>query len=385
MAGSAFDSEDRVGIARFVAPMLIRGTESRSFQEMSEETDSMGMALNVEAGRLTGQVGLRCLKEDLPRGMELLAECLRRPSFPQEEVEKLRMQIIAGLREQETSARAVAERRFLEVIYPEGHPYRLWPSGTQESVSAITREDLISFYHRYYRPDTLTVAIVGDISPEDALEQVRKALGDWQAEGERPRLEVPPVDLPEPSRHEQAVAGKFQSELVMGLPAISRRDPDYYALRLGNLILGELGLAGRLGAEIREKQGLAYHVSSDLQASVGPSPWAIRGGVNPANVDKAVESALAEIERWKNELVTEEELAEGKSFLTGSLPIAMETVDGVARTLLDIEFYQLGLDYLERYPELINSVTAESIQAAVRKWIKPEHIVTVVAGPERQA
>ncbi len=385
LAGSVFDPAEKAGIARFVAPMLIRGTELRSFQQLSEETDSMGMALNVEAGRLTGQVGLRSLKEDLPRGMEILAEVLRRPSFPGDEVEKLRMQIISGLREQETSARSVAEKNFLEVLYPQGHPYHQWPSGTQQTVGSITRDDLASFYRRYYRPDTLVVAVVGDITPGDAVEQVRRTFGDWHAEGERPRLDVPPVEPPKRSLEQKVVQGKFQSELVMGLPAISRDDPDYYALRLGNLILGELGLAGRLGANIREKQGLAYHVSSDLQASVGPSPWAVRAGVNPSNVDTAVESAFAEIQRWRDSLVTDQELEEGKSFLTGSLPIALETVDGVARSLLDIEFYKLGLDFFERYPSLINTVTPESIQAAVRKRILPEHIVAVVAGPDRQA
>jgi zinc protease len=384
LGGSIFDTPEKAGLARFVAPMLIRGTELRDFQKLSEETDGLGMSLNVDSGRITAQVGLRCLREDLPRGMELLAEVLRRPSFPENEIEKLRMQIISGLREQDTSARAVAERSFMEKLYPEGHPYHRWPTGTQETVNGITRDDLIVFYRRYYRPDTLTVAVVGDIAPQVAVEQVRRVLGDWQVEGESPHVDIPAVDLPGRQIHEETVPGKFQSELVMGLPALSRNDPDYYPLRLGNLILGELGLAGRLGANIREKQGLAYHVSSDVQASVGPSPWAIRGGVNPVNVDKAIESAFAEIERWRDELVTDEELKEGKSFLVGSLPIAMETVDGVARTLLDIEFYKLGLDFLERYPSLINSVTAEGIQAAVRRWIRPEHMVTVIAGPPRQ-
>lgn len=383
LAGSVFDSEEKAGIARFVAPMLIRGTELRSFQQLSEETDSMGMALSVDSGRLTAQAGLRCLKEDLSRGMELLAEVLRQATFPGDEIEKLRMQISAGLKEQDTSARTVAERRFLEMLYPEGHPYRLWPSGTQQTVGSISRDDLVAFYRRYYRPDTVVVAIAGDVAPDEAVEQVRRVLGDWTAEGEKPRLNIPEVKPPARSVQEEAVPGKFQSEMVMGLPALPRKDPDYYALRLGNLILGELGLSGRLGANIREKQGLAYHVSSDVQASVGPSPWAVRAGVNPSNIDKAIESAFVEIERWRETRVTDEELEEGKSFLTGSLPIALETVDGVVRTLLDIEFYDLGLDFLERYPGLVNAVTSESIQAAVRKWILPEHIVTVVAGPPR--
>lgn len=383
LAGSVFEVPERAGLARFAAPMLIRGTEVHSFQQLSEETDGLGMSLSVDAGRLAAQGGVRCLKEDLPRAMEILAEVLRQPTFPEEEMEKLRAQFITGLRQQDTNPRAVAERRFLEEIYPEGHPYHVWPLGSEETVARIGRDDLESFYRRHYRPDTLVVAVVGDVAPSEAVEQIRRVLGDWKADGEPPKLEITPVELPARKTVEAFVPGKFQSEIVMGLPVLSRKDPDYYAMRLGNLILGELGLSGRLGANIRDQQGLAYHVSSDLQASIGPSPWAIRAGVNPANVDRAIESALREIERWREELVTEEEIKDGKSFLTGSLPIGLETDDGVARVLLDIEFYQLGLDYLQRYPTLIQSVTREAIGEAVRRWIHPDHLVTVVAGPER--
>jgi zinc protease len=384
MAGSIFDSEEKSGTARFAAPMLMRGTGNHTFQELSEETDGLGMALTVDAGRLTAQIGVRCLKEDFGRGMELMAEVLRGPVFPPEEIEKLRGQIISGLREQESSARAVAERRFLKELYPPGHAYHLWPLGTQETVSAITREDLEGFYRQHYRPDTLVVAVVGDSPVEHAVEEVRRVLGDWQPSGAPPEFRVDPVDLPARASHDEVVPGKFQSEIVMGLPAISRKDPEYYAMRLGNLILGELGLSGRLGASIRERQGLAYHVSSDAQAGVGPSPWAVRAGVNPANVDRAIEAALQEVGRWREELVSAEELEDAKSFLVGSLPIALETNDGVARTILDIEFYELGLDYLQRYPGIIQSISAEEIRDAVRRWIHPEHMVTIVAGPPRQ-
>ncbi|HEX2922794.1 MAG TPA: pitrilysin family protein, partial [Chloroflexota bacterium] len=382
-AGSLFDTKETEGIARFVAPMLIRGSTEHSFQELSEETDGLGMGLSSDAGRLTAQVSLRCLSEDFSRATEFLAEVLRRPTFPQEEIDKLRSQIISALREQDMSPRAVAERRFLEELYPVGHPYRLWPSGNQESITHISRDDIVQFYRRHYRPDSLTIAIVGDVTPDAAIEQIKRVLGDWKAEGQPPAVEIPSVDLPARMVTELAVPGKFQSEMVMGLPAIPRKHPDYYALRLGNLILGELGLSGRLGANIRDQKGLAYHVSSDLQASLGPSPWAIRAGINPANVDRAIEAAEHEIGRWKSELVGEAEIEDGKRFLIGSLPIALETSDGIARTLLDIEFYDLGLDYLQRYPNLIGSVTREAIRDAVQRWIHPEHMAIVVAGPKR--
>lgn len=383
IAGSAYETDPLAGLASITGSLLIRGTESRSFEQLSEETDSLGIALNVDPGRWTVQLSVRALSEDFPRAVEIMVDVLRRPTFPEAELEKLRGQVLTGLREQANNTAVVAARRFYELAYPEGHPYHRWPVGSEQTISGLTRDDAVAFYRQHYRPQALTVSVVGAVAFEEAVKRLEATLGDWPALGEPVQFEVPAVTGPaKPERQDIFVAGKTQSDIVMGLPTLSRKDPDYYALSMANLILGQLGLMGRLGEDVRDRQGLAYHVGSDLQAGLGPSPWVVSAGVNPANVQRAIDSITKEVERWRNELVSESEIEHAKSYLTGRLPLALESSAGVARMLIDIEFFDLGLDYLRRYPGIVNALTRERLRDAARRWVQPEQVVTVVAGPQ---
>lgn len=382
LAGSVYETDELAGLSSMTGALLIRGTETRSVEQLNEETDNLGMALNVEAGRWTVQLSVRALSEDFARAVDILADVLRRPSFPESELEKLRGQALTALREQANNTAIVAARRFYEMAYPASHPYHRWPSGSEETVNRMTREDVTRFYGQLYRPQALTISIVGAIEFDEAVRRLGAALGDWPRRGGAVDRSVPAATGPaKPERQDVVLPGKTQSDIVMGLPTLSRQDPDFYALSMANLILGQLGLMGRLGEDVRDKQGLAYHVSSDLQSGLGPSPWTVNAGVNPVNVERAIGSILQEIERWRTELVSEDEINHAKSYLTGRMPLALESSAGVARMLLDIEFFDLGLDYLRRYPGIVNGLTRDQLRDAARRWVLPERFVTVVVGP----
>src|SRR5262249_10251760 len=177
------------------------------------------------------------------------------------------------------------------------------------------------------------------------------------------------------------LAGKTQADIGLGLPALRRANPDFYALSLADLILGGLGLSGRLGTTVRDQLGLAYYVYSGVEASIGPTPWEVRAGVNPANVERAIEVILQEIAQIRADLVSDEELADAKSYLTGVLPLSLETNDGVAQLLQRIETFDLGLDYLDRYPGIINALTSEQVRDAAQRYLSTNHLVVVTAGP----
>jgi zinc protease len=177
------------------------------------------------------------------------------------------------------------------------------------------------------------------------------------------------------------MTNKTQADIVLGTVGPARAADGYYAARLGDVILGHLGLMGRLGETVRDQQGLAYYAYSGLEAGLGRGPWSVRAGVNPANVDQAIESILAEIARLQDEPVTDEELEDGQDFLTGSLPLRLETNEGIAGTLLDMELYQLGDDYIIRFPDLMRAVTKEQIQAVAQRYLDPEHYALAIAGP----
>lgn len=385
-AGALHVPDGQEGLARLTATMLQRGTARHSFAALNELTDALGASISADSGRLTVDLRLRCLVEDFPRLAALLAEVIRQPTFPAAELEKVRGQTLTGIMQGDQDTRTLAERGLRTLAYPVGHPYARATIGTRESVGAIGRDDLIAFHARHYRPDVLSFAVVGGVPFAEAVATIERAFGDWTAAGLLPALTIPPAPLPAGGqRQEVTLAGKSQSDITLGHPSISRGDPDYYALELANLILGRFGLGGRLGKSVRETQGLAYSVGSSLEGGMGPGAWAARAGVAPGNVERAIASILAEVERIRQEPVGEDELADAQDYLTGSLPLGLESQDGVARVALDIELYGLGLDYLDRYPAIIRALTRERLREAARRHLHPNHAVIAVAGPARTA
>lgn len=384
-AGGVFDTPQTAGLARLTTAALQRGTRKRTFQQLNEELDRYGMSFGIGAGTETIGFGGRALVEDFDRLLDLAADVLMHPTFPQRQVEKLRAEILADLKEDDQDTQHVAYREFRRLCYPETHPYHRLSDGTIKTVKRLTRAQMREFHARYFRPDLTTLVVVGDVRADAAIEKIARAFGKWRADGTPPLSTIPSVPpLKQMARRVVPLDGKTQADVVLGFPALCRADPDFYALSLGDLIFGRLGLYGRLGANVRDEQGLAYYVFSSLEAGLGAGPWSVRAGVNPKNLERAIESILAEIRRFRSEQVTQDELDEARDFLTGSLALRLETNDGVAAILSDIELFDLGLDYLQRYPQIIRSITAEQILAVVQKYAQVENYALAIAGPVEQ-
>lgn len=379
--GSIHDLSGKTGLAAFTASLLTRGSERYDFDTFNEIVESVGASVSVGGGTHVTSFSADSLTEDFPQMLTLLGDVLRHPVFPAEQVERVRGQWLVRLQEREQSTRSVAYRRFGETIYGD-HPYGAPNAGYPETINAITREDLADFHARHYTPKGAIVVVSGDIDdPERIVDLIRQHLGDWQG---------PPADqtLPPIGRHDEIrreiipMPGKVQSDIVIGCLAIARSDPDYYAVQVANHILGRFGLMGRLGEIVREKQGLAYYSYSILDADLGIGPWMAMAGVNPANVDLAVESILHEFGRLGAEPVSAEELADSQANMTGSLPLKLETNEGVASILLSMEWHGLGLDYIQTYADRINAITVEDVQRVAQRYLRPDAYTLVVAGPE---
>lgn len=381
-AGSVNDSLDKMGLAHFTAYATRRGTATRTYQEINELTESVGANVFISGGRNLTSFGGKSLAEDFGLLVDVLSDVILHPSFPQNEVDKVRGQIITGLRELENDTRGLANREFRQLLYTQEHPYGRPGDGTLESVPGIRREDLEDFYHTYYRPEGSAMVVVGDVVAETVYDMLERALGGWQPPGDAPPFEVPePQPLAERRRYVRTMTNKTQTDIVLGSVGPDRAAEEYYAARLGDTILGHLGLMGRLGETVRDQQGLAYYAYSGLQAGLGRGPWSVRAGVNPVNVEQAIESILAEITRLRDEPVSDQELGDGQDYLTGSLPLRLETNEGIAGTLLDMDLYQLGDDYIIRFPDLMRAVTKEQIQAAAQEYLDPEHYALAIVGP----
>lgn len=380
-AGAADVPLEKAGLASFTADCLTRGTARRTFQQIYEEIESIGAGITFDGGMNTTGFAARCLAEDTPLIVDILADVLQQPAFPAAEVEKERGEILTDLEERAHDTSRQAGLKFRELLYSPQHPYGRSIEGYIETVQAISRDELEQFHRRYYGPRGMIVVIVGAIEPERALDMWDKAFGNWKAE-QSERAPLPPVAPIAGVRREFVpVPGKSQSDIVMGCVGPSRSAPDYLDAALANSILGIFGLMGRLGARVRDKLGLAYYASSHLEGGLGPGAWTLYAGVNPANVERAIESMRAEIRRMRDKRVGAQELADNKSFVTGSLPLQLETNNGVAAVMMDMELHGLGLDYLQRYSDMIRSITPQRIRAAVQKYLDPDNMAIAVAGP----
>jgi zinc protease len=381
LAGSVYDPPAKPGLAHFVSKVIDRGTTTRSGDQIAEELENRGVVLNVNVNRHALQFVVTCLVEDLETELGILADVVMNPTFPEEDIQTKRGEIVTLIRQDEDNPAVVAGEAMLRAVYGEGHPYGWRPRGSVESVETIGRADLQAFHASRLTPRTLSLVMVGDVEPAGAIAAARRAFGAWSA---TPRGDVLLTDPPMPPSRIVSVIpmmNKSQTDISYGFASVRRADPEYYAYWLMNNILGQYSIGGRLGDSIRERQGMAYYAFSGLDANVIRGPLTIRAGVAAENVERAIASIDAELTKMAAEGPSEKEMRESRQYLIGSMPRNLETNLGIATFLQTVEFFKLGLDYDLRVPELLGAVTPDAVQAAARRTLDPAHAVVVVAGP----
>jgi len=380
-AGSLFDQEETLGLADFTANALMRGTKRHTFSQIYEQLESVGASLGFSGGTHTAGFAGRSLVEDLPMLFNLLSETLQTPVFPAGQVEKLRAGLLTSLDLQQQDTKDRAGVAWDQAVYP-NHPYGRQDEGTPETVRAIKRRDLQAFHRKHYGPKGLVVSVVGGIDPEAAVTLVEEHLGGWRNASQ---AAPPPLPAWQPLAKQKdlriSMPAKSQSDLIIGTAGPARSAEDYLPAALGNMVLGNFGLMGRLGDSLREKAGLAYYVYSSLGSSLGPGAWTVEAGVDPKDVGRAIDLIFEELRRFVSEPVTEEELSDVQANLIGSLPLSLESNAGVASRLLHLERHQLGLDYLRQYPEMIRAITPAAVFRAASRYLALDRLAVVVAGP----
>ncbi len=380
-AGGAADPPDLSGVAHFASKTIDRGTTTRSADQIAEALDSRGVPLAAAVTRQTLSLTCTCLVEDFEAVLTQLAEILIHPAFPAAEVDSRRSEVITLIRQDEDSPAAVAVDGLMEMLYGSAHPYGRKVRGTIETAERIDTTALRSFHLAHVTPGTVSLAIVGDVAPQRAVDAASAAFLAW------PASPKPPIEIPSPTapagRRTRVIPmmNKAQADIAYGFTAITRNDPAYYAYWLMNHIMGQYSMGGRLGDSIRERQGMAYYVFSSLDANVVPGPLMVRAGVSAANISRAVASIDAELTSLVNDGPTEQELIESKQYLVGSLPRTLETNAGIAAFLQTAEFFGLGLDYDVRVPDLLKAVTRDDVHEAARRAVNPSKATVVVAGP----
>ncbi len=385
-AGRAYDPAGKAGLADMTANLLDRGTATRTSQQIAAEMENAAAELETGTGWETVGVSGKALSGDTELLIRNLADLVRNATFPQEELDKMREQALAGLESERDQPARNAYRNFYRAALPVGHPYRYASFDEEEAgTKAITQYDLLSFYHARYTPKTLTMAIVGDVKVAEVKALVVKYFGDWT--GPEPTLlSFPPAAPLKAERVVMRIPDKSSVEIYVGhADTLQRSSPDFYAAEVMNMILGGGGaLNSRMGDDVRDAHGLAYTIYSAFHASTGAGPWFTALGVNPANVDKAIPLVQDEIVRMRDKGVTDAEMKDAVAYITGTHAISLETNAALAGELMDAEYFHLGLDYPERMSKLYGAVTRPEVNAAARKYLHPDALVISIAGPYGQ-
>lgn len=390
-AGSMFDPSGKWGEADLTAGMLDRGTTTKSALQLAIALESVGAGVNIGAGTEEAQFGGQCLTKDFGLTISTLADELRHPAFPADQLDSLRGETLSGLEQAKQEAGGTggagteAEIAFVDAMYPPGHPYWI-PTidQSEQSIQSITRDDLLAFYNNYYRPDTTVIVIVGDVNTAQALATVKAAFGDWaNPSTPKPSLDIPDVPVPAkaPAPIMLTKPGESQTNLQWGFPGeLKRTDRDFYAATIMNFILGGSPLSARIGLTLRDQEGLCYTSYSYFDAAHGAGPFEVFVGTNPVNAMPAFSGLKEIVAQMHDKGATPEEVEDAKDYLTGAYPITLGTNSGVAGQLLVAEDYGLGMDYINKRAGYYRSVTVGQVNAAARKHLHPDRAVLVISG-----
>jgi len=385
VAGAMREPAEHAGLATFAAAALRRGTQSRRKHEIGETLDFRGAHLRCSASRHGASLVAKMRAVDAADVLELLADCALHPSFPAAEFEQLRGNRLTSLREELDDPDTMAGRGFRELVFPVGHPYRASVRGTAETIEAIDVDQLHEFHAAHYHPSAALLVIAGALSWDDALALANEHLGEWQGPdrgGYRAAQdEVPDVPVSPATEHRHEMPDKAQVSLLMGHAGIRRADPRFYAAALMNSVLGRFAMGGRLGRVVREEEGMAYYTYSDFGAGLGAGPFTVRAGVQPQHVDAAVAAIHEQIARVREHGIEAAELDDARAAAIGGLPRTLESNEGMAGLLHQIELYDLGWDYPGRYPAVMEAVELDAANDAARDLLHPEALSLSVAGP----
>ena len=380
-AGSVCDPVDAPGATNLLARVIDRGTATRSADQIADEIDGRGIALSINVTRHIFSIVCTCLSKDFDSVFALLGDMLMTPSVPEHELSTRRGEVITAIRQDDDNPAVRASEALMAMLYGEQHPYGRRAKGSVEIVERLTRDRLLELHRTRFAPSQLSAVVVGDVATARVLDAAGRVFNGWRASQPAPVVLPPVKRATERQRRVIPMMNKSQTDIAYGFTTITRDNPAYYAYWLMNVALGQYAIGGRLGDSIRERQGMAYYVSSSFDANVLEGPLAIRAGVSPANVERAIASIDEELVRLRRDGLEEKELQDMKQYLIGSMPRALETNAGIANFLQTMQFFGLGLDYDRRLPELLSAVTLEQAHEAARDAVDPSRATVVVAGP----
>lgn len=376
-SGRANDPDDMAGLAAFVADMLDEGAGGRDALELSDAIELLGASMSTGAGWDDSRVHLQVLRPRLAEALALMGDVAFRPDFPEDELERVRNELLTELSGARDEPTTIASNAFAALVYGEDHPYGQLQSS--ESARRYAWEAVAQFHAGHYRPENAVLVLAGDVDAGADHGIVEEIFGAWPAG--TPNAAPPPAA---PASNQRTIylidkPDAPQSVIRIGHVGVSRNHPDYYAIVVMNAILGE-SFTSRLMTNLRTIHGFAYGANSGYGMRLGPGPFQAAASVVTDKTDSSVVEFFHELERIRAEPVPEDELQRGKQYVAFGLPHDFETASQVAGRLASVQLYGLGTDYYDTYVECIMAITAEDVQRAARQHVRPEEAVVVIVG-----
>jgi zinc protease len=376
-AGASLDPRDKAGLADLAASLLDQGTTKQSASEMHDAIDFIGGAMAAGAGTDLTFLNVVVMKDSFETGLRMLSDMARLPAFAPEEIDRKKRQTLSALQVSLQDPAFVADAVFDRLVYG-FHPYGLPQSRTPETLAAITRDDLVSYHARNFAPNNAILAIVGDVTADEAFESARKVFSDWQRrEIRRPTFVAPP----DPTRRVVVInkPDAVQTEVRVGHLGVRRQDSDYMPVNLALRILGGEG-ANRLHQVLRSERGLTYGAKADMKALLESGDFEASTNTRSNATTEVLRLIVDEFWRLQRERVGERELASAKAYLTGSFPLTIETPDAIATQVLNVLFYGLPVEQLQSFRERVNAIRADDIERVARFYLHPDRLSVVLVG-----
>ncbi|HET9396924.1 MAG TPA: pitrilysin family protein, partial [Nitrospiraceae bacterium] len=356
------------------------GGGSFTAEQIDEELEQYAIDIGISMSRQSGSASLDVLRKELGRGLRIFASLLRQPAFEAGRVELAKLQMIEGIRRRQDSPGSIVGREFLKQLYGPDHPSAR--ESTIDSVKRITRDDLIAFHQRTVRPNGIILGVTGDFRQAEMLELLRQTFGDWK-KGDVPDLSI--ADAREsngPSIVRFVNKDTSQTHLRIGHLSIKEHDPDYVALAIANDILGGSSFRSRLFNDVRTKRGLAYSVGSRLNVGMhDQGVWLMRAETKLPSTQEVISRFVANMERMRTELVTNEELAEAKEAYVNSFVFSFASPSAIVGRFVELEYDGLPKDFLQQLRARVVALTREDVLAAAQKHFHPDRLTIVAVGP----
>jgi len=378
-AGESAVEDGREGMAVLAGDALEGGTRRRSGTDFSRELEARGARLSVRTGWDATVVGATCMADRLEEVAALLAEVVREPAFPDDEVERARNQQLAQIRQRRKNPASLASIEAARFFYAKGEPYGRSILGSEASVGGLGAAELRDFEQARYRPGGAGLVVVGDVLPEGAHDLAARHFGSWEGDVARGAPPEGTARSTEPEVHAVHRPGAVQSELRIGHPGAARSPPDYIPLRVANLVLGG-NFSSRLNLALREEHGFTYGVRSTFSFRRGPGPWWIRTGVANEVTAPAVAEALSVTEALRSDGATEDEVASARDYLAGVFPLQLESTGQLARRIAGLVIHDLPDDWYQHYRDRVRAVSREQVDHALRRHVRPSEAQIVVVG-----